>query len=108
MRRPWWKSDPPVADAWFPQSVTSEGRHDQPTLGILPHAGRSGQDDAAGRLCQVVTDFLETHYTRSADGTNLAYQVSGVGPHDLVFVYGRGSRSICCRRTPGSYASVSG
>jgi pimeloyl-ACP methyl ester carboxylesterase len=26
-----------------------------------------------------------THYTRSADGTNLAYQVSGDGPLDLVF-----------------------
>jgi len=28
----------------------------------------------------------ETHYTRSADGTNLAYQVSGEGPLGLVFV----------------------
>jgi pimeloyl-ACP methyl ester carboxylesterase len=27
----------------------------------------------------------ETHYTRSTDGTNLAYQVSGDGPLDLVF-----------------------
>src|SRR5215469_10215615 len=27
----------------------------------------------------------ETFYTRSADGTNLAYQVSGDGPVDLVF-----------------------
>jgi class 3 adenylate cyclase/pimeloyl-ACP methyl ester carboxylesterase len=32
-----------------------------------------------------VTDTPETHYTRSADGTNLAYQVSGDGPLDLVF-----------------------
>jgi pimeloyl-ACP methyl ester carboxylesterase len=33
-----------------------------------------------------VTDAPETHYTRSADGTNLAYQVSGDGPIELVFV----------------------
>jgi class 3 adenylate cyclase len=33
-----------------------------------------------------VTDTPETHYTRSADGTNLAYQVSGDGPLDLVFL----------------------
>jgi class 3 adenylate cyclase len=32
-----------------------------------------------------VTAPPETHYTRSADGTNLAYQVSGNGPLDLVF-----------------------
>ena len=38
----------------------------------------------------MVTDFLETHYTRSADGTNLAYQVGGVGEHDLVFLQGSG------------------
>jgi len=29
----------------------------------------------------------ETHYTRSADGTNLAYLVSGEGPLDLVFLH---------------------
>jgi class 3 adenylate cyclase len=34
----------------------------------------------------VVTDAPETHYTRSADGTNLAYQISGDGPLDLVFL----------------------
>jgi class 3 adenylate cyclase/pimeloyl-ACP methyl ester carboxylesterase len=33
-----------------------------------------------------VTDIPETRYTRSADGTNLAYQVSGDGPLDLVFL----------------------
>jgi class 3 adenylate cyclase/pimeloyl-ACP methyl ester carboxylesterase len=32
-----------------------------------------------------VTDAPQTHYTRSADGTNLAYQVTGDGPLDLVF-----------------------
>jgi pimeloyl-ACP methyl ester carboxylesterase len=35
-----------------------------------------------------VTDTPETHYTRSADGTNLAYQVSGDGPLELVFLNG--------------------
>jgi class 3 adenylate cyclase/pimeloyl-ACP methyl ester carboxylesterase len=35
----------------------------------------------------VVADLPETRYTRSADGTNLAYQVSGDGPLDLVFVH---------------------
>ena len=30
----------------------------------------------------------ETRYTRSADGTNLAYLVSGDGPSDLVFLHG--------------------
>jgi class 3 adenylate cyclase/pimeloyl-ACP methyl ester carboxylesterase len=34
-----------------------------------------------------VTDTPETHYTRSADGTNLAYQTSGEGPLDLVFCH---------------------
>jgi class 3 adenylate cyclase len=36
----------------------------------------------------VVTDAPETLYTRSTDGTNLAYQVSGNGQLDLVFVHG--------------------
>jgi class 3 adenylate cyclase len=31
-----------------------------------------------------VADASETHYTRSADGTHIAYQVSGSGPIDLV------------------------
>ena len=35
----------------------------------------------------MVADLYETRYTRSADGTNLAYQVSGDGPLDLVFVH---------------------
>jgi hypothetical protein len=35
----------------------------------------------------VVTEAPEAHYTRSADGTNLAYQVSGEGPLDLVFLH---------------------
>jgi class 3 adenylate cyclase len=43
------------------------------------------QDDTAGRLSEVVADVPEIRYRRSADGTNLAYQVSGDGPLDLVF-----------------------
>jgi pimeloyl-ACP methyl ester carboxylesterase len=35
-----------------------------------------------------VTDAPKTQYTRSADGTNLAYQMRGNGPLDLVFVHG--------------------
>jgi class 3 adenylate cyclase/pimeloyl-ACP methyl ester carboxylesterase len=35
----------------------------------------------------VVADPSETRYTRSADGTILAYQESGDGPLDLVFVH---------------------
>jgi class 3 adenylate cyclase len=33
-----------------------------------------------------MTDTPETHYARSADGSHLAYQVSGGGPLDLVFL----------------------
>jgi class 3 adenylate cyclase len=32
-----------------------------------------------------MSEIPETHYTRSADGTNLAFQVSGDGPVQLVF-----------------------
>jgi class 3 adenylate cyclase len=35
-----------------------------------------------------VTDVPETRFTRSADGTSLAYQVSGEGPLDVVFFGG--------------------
>jgi class 3 adenylate cyclase len=35
-----------------------------------------------------VPDTPETRYTRSADGTNLAYQVSGDGPPGMVFLPG--------------------
>jgi len=38
----------------------------------------------------VEADLLATRYIRSADGTNLAYQVSGGGPLDLVFLPGNG------------------
>jgi class 3 adenylate cyclase/pimeloyl-ACP methyl ester carboxylesterase len=34
-----------------------------------------------------VTDAPETQYTRSADGTNLAYQLSGDGPLEMVFLH---------------------
>ena len=33
-----------------------------------------------------MTDTPETRYSRTADGTNLAYQVSGDGPVDVVFL----------------------
>ena len=33
-----------------------------------------------------MTAAPETRYTRSADGTNLAYQITGDGPLDLVFL----------------------
>jgi class 3 adenylate cyclase len=46
----------------------------------------SGSDFDTSSDCVAVTDTPETHYTRSADGTNLAYQVSGEGPLELVFV----------------------
>jgi class 3 adenylate cyclase len=36
----------------------------------------------------VMTDAHVTHYTRSADGTNLAYQVTGNGPIQLVYMHG--------------------
>jgi class 3 adenylate cyclase len=45
------------------------------------------EEGSEGRLSGVVADLPETRYTRSADGTNLAYQVSGDGPLDLVFVH---------------------
>jgi class 3 adenylate cyclase len=35
-----------------------------------------------------VVDVPETQYARSADGTNLAYQVSGDGPLDLMYLRG--------------------
>jgi hypothetical protein len=37
-----------------------------------------------------VTDVVETHYTRSEDGTNLPYRVSGDGPLDLVLLSSSG------------------
>jgi class 3 adenylate cyclase/pimeloyl-ACP methyl ester carboxylesterase len=49
----------------------------------------------------VVTDSPETHYTRSADGTNLAYQVCGNGPLDLVFVHGTAIPTDLLSEDPG-------
>jgi class 3 adenylate cyclase len=37
--------------------------------------------------CPAVTAAPETRYTRSADGANLAYQVSGDGPVELLFLH---------------------
>jgi class 3 adenylate cyclase len=48
-----------------------------------------------------VTDDPETRYTRSADGTNLAYQVSGHGPFDLVFVISAGIPIDLLSEDPG-------
>jgi class 3 adenylate cyclase len=50
----------------------------------MPFLG--GDPTTAGRLTKVVADAPETRYTRSSDGTNLAYQMSGDGPIELVFV----------------------
>jgi hypothetical protein len=44
----------------------------------------------------LVADVPETLYTRSADGTNLAYQVSGNGPLDLVFATGPHPIDLLC------------
>ena len=35
-----------------------------------------------------MTDGPETRYARSADGTHLAYEVSGAGPLDLALMIG--------------------
>jgi class 3 adenylate cyclase len=48
-----------------------------------------------------MTDAPETHYTRSADGTNLAYQVSGDGPLGLVFVPSAGIPIDLLSEDPG-------
>jgi class 3 adenylate cyclase len=48
-----------------------------------------------------MTDTPETHYTRSADGTNLAYQVSGDGPLDLVFLHSGGVPIDALSEDPG-------
>jgi class 3 adenylate cyclase len=48
-----------------------------------------------------VTDVAETRYTRSADGTNLAYQVSGDGTLGLMFVHGGGVPIDLLSEDPG-------
>src|SRR5262245_3128646 len=55
-----------------------------------PTAGRVcgwAVERAAGRT---VESLPETTFARAADGTYLAYQVSGDGPLDLVFLIGGG------------------
>jgi hypothetical protein len=47
-----------------------------------------GSDPESSPEYVPVTDTPETHYTRSAEGTNLAYQLSGNGPVELVFLSG--------------------
>jgi class 3 adenylate cyclase len=48
-----------------------------------------------------VTNVPETRYTRSADGTNLAYQVSGDGPLELVFEIASGVPIDLLSEDPG-------
>ena len=57
-------------------------------VGTAPQAVRTAGYDAArgdSSDCALVSDVPETHFTRSADGTSLAYLVSGSGLLDLVF-----------------------
>jgi class 3 adenylate cyclase len=48
-----------------------------------------------------VSDLPETHYARSADGTSLAYQVSGTGPLELAFVQRSGIPIDLLSEDPG-------
>jgi class 3 adenylate cyclase len=48
-----------------------------------------------------MTNAPETRYTRSADGTNVAYQVSGDGPHELLFLHGSGIPIDLLSEDPG-------
>jgi class 3 adenylate cyclase/pimeloyl-ACP methyl ester carboxylesterase len=48
-----------------------------------------------------MTAAPETRYTRSADGTNLAYQVTGDGPLDLVFLHMGGIPTDLLSDDPG-------
>ena len=48
-----------------------------------------------------MTDVPETHYTRSADGTALAYHVSGNGQYPLVFLSGGSIPIDLLREEPG-------
>ena len=48
-----------------------------------------------------MSDVPETHYTRSADGTSLAYQVTGSGALDLVIGSGNGVPLDLLRDDPG-------
>ena len=48
-----------------------------------------------------MTDAPETHYARSADGTNLAYQMSGEGPLELVLLHGFGIPIDLLTEDPG-------
>lgn len=48
-----------------------------------------------------VNDTPVTQYTRSADGTNLAYQVSGEGPLEMVFLHGGGIPMDLLSEDPG-------
>ena len=60
---------------------------------MLEGGGSSSTDLGDWPDCAAVSDIPETRYARSSDGTNLAYQVTGDGPLDLV-VPGAGSMAI--------------
>ena len=45
----------------------------------MQSASSAGDPTTAGRLSKVVAEAPETRYTRSSDGSNLAYQMSGTG-----------------------------
>ena len=47
----------------------------------------SSSPHALSSECPTVTALPQTRYTRSADGANLAYQVSGDGPLELLFLH---------------------
>jgi class 3 adenylate cyclase len=49
-------------------------------------SGSSSTDPGEWSDCGSVSDVPETRFARSADGTRLAYQVSGEGPWNLVFL----------------------
>src|SRR5438067_11631549 len=52
-----------------------------------PATARSSANDNAARGRETTAVEVETHYARSGD-VNIAYQVTGEGPFDLVFVPG--------------------
>ena len=87
------RSPPTRCDEWRSLSPDISGQR-HPASGS-PRGQGSGRigirrrlDGTTGKLCEVVKDTPETYYTRSADGTNIAYQVSGEGALDMVFSAG--------------------
>jgi hypothetical protein len=75
--------EPVVAGPGGPSS--SAGAEARSVRSAVIREARSYRSEATDGTPIFVTDAPETRYTRSADGTNLAYQVSGDGPLELVF-----------------------